>query len=192
MLYDYLKAHSAATRALSVGFLWGLAEGTLLFIVPDVFIVYVALFHWRRGLLAALSSVAGSMLGGALMYGLAMQDSAAMVTVLTHIPLISPQMVESVSLRMEMYGLATMINGPLQGIPYKVYAVQAGSLSLPLLPFLLMTIPARLERLIPAVLGGAVAGAALGKFIRCRTRIAMGAYALLWLSVYMVYYVRVR
>lgn len=187
MLYDYLKAHSASNRVLVVSFVWGLAEGTFFFIVPDVYILLVAVLNWRRGMWAALSSVAGSMLGGALMYGLAGQDSATMVTLLTHIPLISPQLVESVALRMEMHGLATMVYGPLQGIPYKVYAVQAGTQSLPLLPFLFMTIPARLERLIPVALGGAVAGAALGRFIRCRTKLAMGVYALLWVGVYGVY-----
>ena len=51
---------------------------------------------------------------------------------------------------------------------------------------------ARLERLIPEVLGGAVAGVALGRFMRCRTRIMIGMYALLWLSVYSVYYVQMR
>jgi membrane protein YqaA with SNARE-associated domain len=191
-LYDCFNTHSASNRALLVGFLWGLAEGTLFFIVPDVYIIFVALFHWRRGLLAALASVAGSMLGGALMYGLAVQDGAAMVTLLTRVPLISPHMVAAVSQQMQVDGLTAMLNGPSQGIPYKVYAVHAGSQALPILAFLLMTIPARLQRLIPEALGSAVIGMTCGRFLRYRAKLTAGVYVLLWVSGYVVYYMRVR
>lgn len=187
LLYDHLRRHSAANSVLLVAFLWGLAEGTLFFIVPDVYIVLVALFHWRMGLLAMLASVAGSMVGGALMYGLAAQNGAAMVALLVRIPLISPSMVRAVAGRMQADGLLAMVNGPLQGIPYKVYATQAGRGALPFLPFLFLTIPARLERLLPAVLAGAVFGTTFQKFIQNHTRLAIGVYALLWVGVYIFY-----
>jgi membrane protein YqaA with SNARE-associated domain len=177
---------------LLVAFLWGLAEATVFFIIPDVYIVFVALLHWRRGLWATLASVAGSIVGGTLMYMLAAHDGAAMAALLVHVPLISPQMVETVAQRMGADGLVAMINGPLQGIPYKVYAVQAGWQSRPFLPFLLITILARLERLLPAMLAGAVCGALFRNFIRYRTQLAMGAYASLWVGVYVMYYLQVR
>jgi membrane protein YqaA with SNARE-associated domain len=192
LLYNRLKHHTAATSALVVAFLWGLAEGTLFFIIPDVYILFVALFHWRRGLLVTLASVAGSLVGGALMYALAAQDGTAMTALLTHIPLISPQMVETVALRMQTDGLVGMVDGPVQGIPYKVYAVQAGRQSLPFLLFLLMTIPARLERLLPLTLGGAVCGGIFIKLTRHHTKLMIGGYAGLWVGVYILYYLQVR
>jgi membrane protein YqaA with SNARE-associated domain len=191
-LYEHIQRHCAANSALVVAFLWGLAEGTWFFIVPDVYIVFVALFCWRRGLWVALSSVAGSMAGGALMYALASQDGATMAGWLTHVPLISPQMVATVAQRMQADGLRAMVNGPLLGFPYKVYAVGAGRQSLPWLPFLLVTIPARLERLLPVAAAGAVCGVRFKKFVRRHTGLALGVYVLLWAGVYVFYYLQMR
>jgi hypothetical protein len=192
LLYERLQHHCAANSALGVAFLWGLAEGTWFFVVPDVYIVFVALFCWRRGLLVALSSVAGSMVGGALMYALAAQGGATMAGWLTQVPLISPQMVETVAQRMQADGLRAMVNGPLGGVPYKVYAVQAGRQSLPWLPFLVVTIPARLERLLPVAIAGAISGVRYKKLIRHHTKLALCMYVLLWVGVYVFYYLQMR
>jgi hypothetical protein len=132
------------------------------------------------------------MVGGGLMYALATQDGAAMATVLVQIPLISPQMVKTVAQRMEANGLGAMVGGPFGFIPYKVYAVQAGRQPLSLLPFLIMTIPARLTRILPTTLPSAVLGVGLNRFIRQHTKLVLAAYGLVWLGVYIFYYFQVR
>ena len=49
--------------------LWGVAEGLLFFVVPDVVISAVALAKgWRAGLVACLLAAAGASLGGGAMY----------------------------------------------------------------------------------------------------------------------------
>lgn len=191
-LYARLECHSASNRSLVIAFLWGLAEATLFFIVPDVYLGFVALLHWRKGLLATLVSVAGAMIGGAIVYTLAAANGAAINQLLVWIPLIGPEMVHTVAEQMQGSGLIAMVSGPLQTIPYKIYAAQAGQQHLPFIPFLLVTIPARLERFLPVALAGAALGRAFKKFIQRHTALVIGAYALMWVAVYVVYYLRLR
>lgn len=190
-LYSRLKRHSASNISLTIAFLWGLAEGTLFFIIPDVYLGLVALFHWRKAFLAAVAAVAGALIGGAIMYALALNNGAPMTQLLLLVPLISPEMVRTVAAQMQARGLRAMVSGPLQGIPYKIYAVQAGRHHLPFLPFLLMTIAARLERFLPVALAAAAWGAAFKRFVQRHAALVVGAYALMWLAVYVLYYLRV-
>jgi len=190
-LYARLERHSGSRGALAIAFVWGLAEATLFFIIPDVYLGFVALFHWRRGLLATLAALAGAMIGGVVLYALA-SNGAAVNELLVRIPLISPEMVGRVAQQMQESGLVAMVNGPLEGVPYKIHAVQAGLQHLPFIPFLLMTIPARLERTLPVALAGAVFGTVLKGFVKRHTVLVVGAYALLWLGVYVMYYLQMR
>ena len=192
LLYSRLERHTTSNISLVIALLWGLAEGTLFFIVPDVYLGLVALLHWRKGLLATLAAVAGAMIGGAIMYALAVNNGTAMTQLLVLVPLISPEMVRTAAAQMQVGGLGAMLRGPLHGIPYKIYAVQAGRQHLPFLPLLLMTIPARLERFLPVALANAALGTAFKKFIQRHTALVVGAYALMWVGVYVLYYLRVR
>ena len=191
-LYARFECHSASNRSLVIAFLWGLAESTLFFIVPDVYLGFVALLHWRKGLLATVTTVAGAMIGGAIMYTLAAANGTAINQLLLWIPLVSPQMLRTVAEQMQGSGLVAMVSGPLQTIPYKIYAVQAGQQHLPFIPFLLVTIPARLERFLPVALAGAALGTAFKKFIQRHTALVIGAYGLMWVGVYVLYYLRLR
>ncbi len=191
-LYTRLQQHSASTLSIIIAFLWGLAEATLFFLVPDIYLGLVALFNWRRGLWATAATVAGAIVGGAVMYALAANNSEAMIQLLGRIPLINADMVSGVGEQMRTEGLLAMVSGPLQGIPYKIYAVQAGAGRLPLISFLLLTIPARLERILPVAVAGAVVGLVFKKFIQRRATLVVGAYGLMWLGVYVLYYFRFR
>jgi len=191
-LYVSFTRHSASRSSLVIAFLWGLAEATLFFIVPDMYLGFVAVFHWRRGLLATLATVAGAMIGGATMYVLAVSNGAAVNQLLVRIPLISPEMVRTVAEQMRASGLAAMISAPLQAVPYKIYAAQAGQQHFPFIQFLLVTLPARLERTLPVVLAAAAFGSALKRLVQRRTALVIGTYALLWVGVYVAYYLQMR
>lgn len=187
-LYEGLVQHAASGTALGLAFLWGFAEATFFFIVPDVYLGLMALFHWRRGLWATGAAVAGAMIGGALMFSLAAANPAALEQFLLRIPGIGAPMVQAVAQQLDTGSLWALVAGPLGGIPYKIYAVQAGAqhLSLPL--FLLMTIPARLERLLPVSLGAGLLGAWLRPHLERRALWAVGLYALLWVVIYLLYF----
>jgi len=187
-----LTAHATSKWSIIIAFVWGLAEATAFFIVPDVYLGFVALFNWKRGLWAMVAAVIGAMVGGSIMYSLAMKDLSAVNFFLTRIPLISAEMIADIANRMQVDGLITMVNGPLRGVPYKIYAAQAGGASLPYFSFLLMTILARLERLLPVTLLVGGLGKWFRGFMEKRTRLVVGVYVLVWAIVYFLYYLKFR
>jgi membrane protein YqaA with SNARE-associated domain len=191
-LYLRLAAYADSRWALIIAFCWGIAEATFFFIIPDVWLGFIALFHWQRGIRSTAAAVMGALLGGGIMYALALGNPADMNLFLTRIPLIHPGMLESISTELRIHGLIAMINGPLRGIPYKVYAVQVGEQSFPIIPFLLMTLVARLERFLPAVLAASFIGGWCKDVIRRRTIFVVVLYILLWMGIYFLYYLRFR
>lgn len=190
--YTRFSDHANSTGSVLVGFLWGFAEGTAFFIVPDVYLGLVALFNWKRGLWAMAAAVVGALVGGSVMYSLAMQDLSAVNLFLARIPLINAEMVADIANKMQADGLITMVNGPLRGVPYKIYAVQAGGQSLPYLSFLFMTILARLERLLPVTLLAGGLGKWFSNFVEKHTGLVLIAYVLIWGIIYFLYYLRFR
>jgi membrane protein YqaA with SNARE-associated domain len=190
--YGRLCNHANSKWPLSIGFVWGFAEGTAFFIVPDVYLGFVALLHGKRGLWAMISGIIGAMVGGSLMYSLAMRDVSTVNLFLDRIPLINADMISEIANKMQRGGLITMVNGPLRGIPYKVYAVQAGGQALPYLSFLVFTILARLERLLPVTLLAGVFGKRFKNFVEQHTLFVVVMYALLWGIIYILYYLRFR
>ena len=131
---------------------WGLAEGTFFFIVPDVWLSWVALRRARTARKAVLSALAGALVGGALVHGWARRAEAdATRAWLLRVPAITPEMIAEVEAGLER-GMHTMVLGPLRGIPYKIYARTAGTRGESLGAFLSWSVPARLPRflLLPA------------------------------------------
>lgn len=185
-LNDRLSDHAGSKWAVVIGFIWGFAEATVFFIVPDVYVGFVALFNWKRGLWSAIAALLGAMLGGSLMYALAMNNPSGMNVFLTRIPLIDAALVNQVAVDMRNDGLITLLSGPLTGTPYKIYAAQAGSQSFPLLSLLFMTIPGRLERFLPVALLFGGLGNRFGSFRKTHTKLVVGGYILLWCAIYFV------
>jgi membrane protein YqaA with SNARE-associated domain len=132
-------------------FLWGLAEATLFFIVPDVLLSLLALRDRRRAWVACGYAVAGAVLGGALMYAWAVHDPAQVRSVLISIPAISPDLLDQVRAQLDAHGYASLFAGAFSGVPYKLYASEAGAAALPLAGLLIVTIPARALRFVLVV-----------------------------------------
>lgn len=132
--------------------LWGLAEATFFFIVPDVLLSLYGTRHLKRALVACLYALAGAMLGGLVMYWVGTHHSEAALAFLDMLPSISPEMLERARSDIEGTGALAVLQGPLLGTPYKIYAVQAAGAGLSLTTFLLVSIPARLIRFILVVL----------------------------------------
>jgi membrane protein YqaA with SNARE-associated domain len=185
--YERLYNHANSKWSLIIAFIWGFAEATLFFIVPDVYLGFVALFHWRRGLSAAIAALLGAMLGGSVMYVLATNDPSGINELLIRVPLIDTALVNEVAGNMRADGLVTILTGPLKGTPYKIYAAQAGEQAFSFLSFLLMTIPARLERFIPIVLIFGGLGGWFQTFCKKHTTLVVMSYVLLWCMIYFVF-----
>jgi membrane protein YqaA with SNARE-associated domain len=172
----------------AVALAWGFAEATLFFIVPDVWIGLLALFDWRAGLWAVIYAVIGALIGGALMYGIgANLDRERSGRLLEAVPAISPAMIERVEGEMRESGPASVLLGPLQGTPYKIYARTAGLQGQPLAAFLLWTIPARVARFLLIAIIVALCAHVIRR-ITARPAWLLVPYLLAWALFYTAYF----
>ena len=188
--WQRLQTFAGTRTAATIALLWGFAEATLFFLVPDIWLGLLALFSPRAGLRAVGWAVAGALAGGALMYAAgASLPSERSAHLLDAIPAISPEMVTRVETEMRQRGPASMFLGPLQGTPYKIYARTAGEQRQPLLATLLWTIPARAIRFLLVALAASLAGA-LARRIALNPAWLLGLYLLAWTLFYIAYFRR--
>lgn len=181
------RARPAALAPCLLAALWGAAEASLFFVVPDVVIGYVALRRgWRLGLAAAAGAALGAVLGGAVIYLWSAQSPRALAAV-EAVPAVSRSMVETARSEIRRDGwLPAALRGPLTSTPYKVYAALAPEARVSLPAMAAATLPARLPRFLLAALGMAAVGALLRHRISPRTLIAL--YASAWAAFYVAFW----
>ena len=131
---------------------WGLAEATVFFIVPDVLLSALALQNLKRALAACLFALTGALVGGAIIWTLGQGDADGMRQSFVSIPAIDSELISGVEAQIRERGLWAVFLGPLQGVPYKIYALEASRLGYGLGIFLLISIPARLLRFLVVTL----------------------------------------
>lgn len=143
-----LKNGSANMFMLIAIFIWGFAESTLFFIIPDVLLSLYAIQKntFVRVILANVICVLGAIVGGTIMYSLS-ATNIDVISVLMHIPAIHPHMVEHVHEQLSSNVFIALITGPLFGVPYKIFASVAPEYT-SLILFLMVSIPARLARFL--------------------------------------------
>ena len=167
---------------------WGFAEATLFFIVPDVLLSWLAAFRPRPAWRALGACLAGALLGGTLMYGLAAGDPAGLRALLERVPAVGAALVAQTGAALQQdYGLQ-MLRAGFTGVPYKILAVESGAQGHPLAAFLAWSVPARLSRWVLVVL----LARAVAAFVRTRVaapdRLLWTSWAAGWGIVYAVYF----
>jgi len=174
-------------RVLAAGFIWGLAEGSFFFVVPDVFITAVALFSFKASFRQIVAVLLGSVIAGSLLFAWGIQDPDKAQRAVAHVPFLSPAMIEQVDKDFDKYGIWALCKGPISGIPYKAYSVKAGSrVSWP--AFLAVSIPARLGRfLLMWALCSALCFPIRSKILE-RPGWALTAHLVLWSIFYAFYW----
>ncbi len=172
--------------AVLVAGVWGFAEATLFFIVPDVWLSIVALRDRRAALLACAAAVAGALTGGVVMYEWGSRDPASASAVLAAVPAVARPMIDAVRNSLASTGLLSLFVGPPTGTPYKIYAVQSGAMGASLPLFLLVSIPARGVRFLLVALAASWASRRpLASWTLFRKRVAAIA---LWVVFYATYF----
>ena len=174
-----------------LAFVWGLAEATVFFIVPDVLITRLALLGTiRRTLLACLCALAGALIGGAILWFAAANDRGpSLLRLFAHLPGIDRDLVAETGQAIYRQGPNVLFSGGLLGQPYKLFAVHAGAQQVPLATFLLISLPARLLRFIITATIAWVVGWYLKRWPRSRL---VRLHTFVWLGFYAVYFLLVQ
>jgi len=172
---------------LAIAFLWGLAEGTFFFVIPDVFLSLVAVLDLRRSWKHILCALLGATLGGASLFHWAQRHSGAAHAAVAHVPFVRESMFMQVQDGFRKNGLMAMAIGSVSGLPYKLYAVEAPKYC-SATTFLLATPPARAIRFLLVWFGFGAIAAWLRKARGMRIATLLKIYAVIWLAIYVLYW----
>ena len=107
MSADRIRRLAANDRlARHAGFWWGLAEGVVFFIVPDLYISFAALFSLRAGAIAWGASIVGSLVAILAIRELIMVPGVNYLAFLESLPGISGALIERVAATLETAGMS--------------------------------------------------------------------------------------
>lgn len=173
-------------RIRFVALAWGFAEATLFFVLPDVWISWVALRSTRDGLAASGWAVTGALIGGTVTYLFAQRDASVVLAVFDRLPAIGDALVARVAHELQAIGMLSVMIGPFTGAPYKLYAAQAPAAGIALWELLAISVPARgLRFVLVALVFSTVAEWALPRIGVTRVR---AAWLVFWLLGYAWYW----
>lgn len=185
--YNRIREFANSPYGYLSALIWGICEAIFFFIAPDVFFCFIALFSPLIGIMLCLVSVIGSVCGGMIMYALSQSHPQALSDYLARVPGVSAAMISTVHANFQNHGIMALFIGPWQGIPYKIFAVQAGISNVGLIKFALTTIPARLERVLVTSLIFAAIGLTFNKNIKKYPLIWIAVYIIFWIVYYIIY-----
>jgi len=173
--------------AIFLAFSWGLAEGTLFFVVPDVLLSLIAVLELRRCWRPVAAATGGALVAGALLYGWAARDIQHARNTVARVPFVTSQMLAKADESYRARGIGAVFLGPLRGTPYKLYAVAAPAY-VGELPFLAATVPARAGRfIVVCLLFGFPASWIRTKWKWSAKRLAV-VHAFVWILFYAFYW----
>jgi alpha-beta hydrolase superfamily lysophospholipase len=168
-------------------FVWGVAEATLFFVVPDVLLSYIGL---KRGVTAAarasVLAAIGAGVGGAVMYLWSTTDPAAARAAVLAVPAISEAMAARAADAMADNWFTATLLGPLSSTPFKLYAVLAPHAGASVPAFALASVLARLPRFLIVSIGVALIGRALSRWLSARRLfwLLIGAWLLFYAAFF--------
>ena len=146
----------------------------------------MALQSLQDGLIACLYALAGAVAGGFVMYYFGRTNVQHLNELLVKIPAIRTKDIQRVQSDLNRSGVVAVLFGPLRGIAYKIYAINAHS-AMSIYVFLLISIPARVIRFILTAL---ITAFASEKFLSALSS-ANKVWVILicWISFYTIYFI---
>jgi hypothetical protein len=173
-----------------VAFVWGLADATVFFIAPDVYLTRAALFDLRRAFALCAWSLAGALVGASLVWTLAHFGSApALLHGFRWLPGISDRLIGEVGRTVYNHDTWGMVAGVLEFHPHKLFAAHMGAQGVGFLPFLGVSALGLASRFVATSLIASFAGRLLARWSeKARLRI----YTVFWYLFYAIYFVRMH
>lgn len=167
--------------------LWGFAEGTIFFVVPDVCVTCFALFSFKESAKALQSAVLGALIAGVLMYALASCDYQLARRIVLSVPFVSQPLLDQSRADYLQHAWLATVYAPLSGIPYKVFAIEAVQY-IGILPFVFASILARFGRIGAAWGLAALIRVCFKRTIDMRPRLFLAIHFLFWSVFYSWYW----
>lgn len=179
--------NTSTKRCLSFG--WGFAEATLFFILPDVLLSYFALDKKTKLFPLIIWALVGAVGGGVVMYYWGLISPKTSWHWVESVPAINYELMATVKEQLNQLGVASIILGPLQGLPYKTYAVQAFSSNIGIGLFVIVSVVARAFRfLLVAYLVRGVSVLILGNTKLSRKGVK-AIWLCVWITIYTIYFI---
>jgi membrane protein YqaA with SNARE-associated domain len=171
---------------------WAVAEATFFFIVPDVLITVAVLrFGLRAGIRLAIVAAVAAAVGGLAMWSWGHGNAEAARKAVLMVPAVGPDLLARAHREIAQNWFIHLVLGAVTGVPYKLYAVEAGARGLTPFLFVPASIAARLTRFLVAAGLTALMGEALTRLNKPEWRYRVLAVA--WCLVYGTYfYIRAR
>jgi membrane protein YqaA with SNARE-associated domain len=172
---------------MSLTLLWGLAEASVFFVIPDVVICFITLrYGFRQGLWAVAAAIVGAMLGGVIAYVWGQTDIVGARAYFDSLPAISaPTIARAGREILADQPLFLLMKGAFTSVPYKLYASEAGAAGMSLQQLMLMTPVVRLPRFfIAAVVTAMVAKVVPTSWLKHKYWVLAG----FWIMFYAAYW----
>lgn len=168
--------------------LWGYAEATRFWLIPDILLAWITLNRPRSIAASVIAATVGALIGGVRMHEHAREERAR----LTEIPGINEAMLFDAHERFASRGWVAVVRAPLDGIPYKVYATESGLAGRPLAELIAWTPLARLWRFLLTAAAAALIGRVFSRSVRQSEGWWLAGSIGLWVFVYVRYFARLR
>jgi membrane protein YqaA with SNARE-associated domain len=167
---------------------WGFAEATLFFVLPDVLLTWLAVFRPRVVWGAVGACLIGALIGGLVMVLCAADSPQSMRELIEAVPAISRDFIAATGDALDRDFGPQMMRAGFTGVPYKILAVEAGARGHSLAAFLAWSVPARLSRWIVVVLLARGVTSMVRARVKSPDKLLLGLWAITWVIVYAVYF----
>lgn len=178
-----------ARRAELIGFLWGVAEASLFFVVPDVWTGWIAIVAPRRAISVFLVTTLGAVLGALLLFLVAPWATDTLVAWFALVPGLLPGDLATAREQLATQGIVAFTASPLGGIPLKLYAFGAGLDGVGALPLVVGVVLNRLVRVGGFTLLMGIAGALGRPLVRRRPGFVAVVYVAGWCLFYGTFWI---
>ena len=173
-----------------IAFVWGAAEATVFFVIPDVIVGYVAMTKPRRAPAAFAAATAGALAGSAALYAASRPFEGHIRRLFAALPGVRDSDFEAVRHGIVELGPRAMAEPAWQGNPIKLYVLESALHGGTALSVLSSVAANRVLRVGGATLAFALLGRLLRGPIRHRPRVSALAYVAAWSFGYSVYWAR--
>lgn len=183
-----MRGFARSPLAVIVAGLWGYAEATRFWLIPDILLGWITLNRPRSLVASVVAATVGAVIGGVRMHRHAHEKHAR----LTEIPGINGALLADAHERFASRNWVAVVRAPLDGIPYKVYATESGLADKPQGELIAWTLVARLWRFILSAAAAALIGRVFSRSVRRSEGLWLAGSVGFWVFVYVRYFGRLR